>query len=227
MIETGADVNQQDEQGWTPLNFAAGKGDLSLVKLLVEKGADIFKVGRDQRTPYMIALAAGRVSVVKYLREMEDEYPGEKPERPERKYCKAYPLGDLRKHSSWSESRVNWKEKDAGNNGNAAGRFTDEKIVFIHQDFTTETGKSAGASLVEGQCGKLIISQREKKGISRKDLAEKIQISITDMESIEEGSTALETYAPLLLSFAEIIDQPIFNLFYPCGLPLDKLTDYP
>ena len=136
LIETGADVNQQDEQGWTPLNFAAGKGDLSLVKLLVEKGADIFKVGRDQRTPYMIALAAGRVSVVKYLREMEDKYPGEKPERPERKYCKAYSLGDLRNHSNWSEGRVNWKEKDAGNNGNANERFTDEKIVFIHQDFT-------------------------------------------------------------------------------------------
>ena len=91
----------------------------------------------------------------------------------------------------------------------------------------TETGRAAGASQVEGQCGKLIISHREKRGISRKDLAEKIQISVTDMESIEEGSTALETYAPLLLSFAEIIDQPIFNLFYPCGLPLEKLTDYP
>jgi len=89
LINEGADVNQQDEQGWTPLNFAAGKGNLALVKLLVEKGAEIFKVGRDQRTPYMIALAAGRVSVVKSLREMEDQYPGEKPARPERKYCKA------------------------------------------------------------------------------------------------------------------------------------------
>lgn len=90
-----------------------------------------------------------------------------------------------------------------------------------------ETGRSTDAKQVEGQCGKLIVSHREKKGISQKDLAEKIQVSISEMESIEAGSTALETYAPLLLSFAEIIDQPIFNLFYPCGLPLDKLNDYP
>jgi hypothetical protein len=47
------------------------------------------------------------------------------------------------------------------------------------------------------------------------------------IESIESGASPLETYAPLLLAFAELIDQPIFNLFYPCGLPLDKLTDYP
>ena len=25
----------------------------------------------------------------------------------------------------------------------------------------------------------------------------------------------------------EMIEQPVFNLFYPCGLPLDKLDDYP
>jgi hypothetical protein len=143
LIQEGADVNQVEEQGWTPLNFASGKGDLAMVKMLVEKGAEIFKVGRDQRTPYMIALAAGRVSVVKYLREMEDKYPGEKPTRPERKYCKAYHLGDLRKYSAWSESKINWKEKketgrekSKSDNGTADGPFQDDKIVFIHQDFT-------------------------------------------------------------------------------------------
>jgi hypothetical protein len=29
------------------------------------------------------------------------------------------------------------------------------------------------------------------------------------------------------LRFAEMIEQPIFNLFYPCGLPLQELQDYP
>lgn len=136
LIRNGLDVNQQDEQGWTPLNFAAGKGDLSLVKLLIESGADIFKVGRDRRTPYMIALAAGRVSVVKYLKEAEDRHPGEKPVRPERKYCKAYHLKDLREYPAWSESRINWKKKDNGDNGEGEEQFEDEKIVFIHQDFS-------------------------------------------------------------------------------------------
>ena len=135
LIERGADVNQQDEQGWTPLNFAAGKGDLPLVQMLVKSGADFFKVGRDMRTPHMIALAAGRISVVKYLREVEDAYTGEKPTRPPRQYCKAYRLEDLRQYSGWRESRINWK----GNNEDGSETetpFAGANIVFIHQDFT-------------------------------------------------------------------------------------------
>ena len=153
LIRNGADPNQQDEQGWTPLNFVAGKGDLPLVKLLVEKGADIFKVGRDQRTPYMIALAAGRVSVVKYLREMEDRYPGEKPPRPVRKYCKAYYLRELREYAGWSEGRINWKEKkDIGEKDKAdvepGSPFPDDKIVFIHQDFTMTESMWQGENVI-------------------------------------------------------------------------------
>lgn len=136
IIRAGADVNQQDEQGWTPLNFAAGKGDLPLVKLLVENGADIFKVGRDRRTPEMIALAAGRVSVVKYLREAEENYPGEKPPRMEQKYCKPYHIGRLREYPLWSESRINWSQKNGDGNANLEEPFSDDKMVFIHQDFT-------------------------------------------------------------------------------------------
>jgi len=90
-----------------------------------------------------------------------------------------------------------------------------------------ETGRSAQAQQVAGQCGKLISSHREKRGLSQKELAEKLDISASEMKSIEDGTTPLETYAPVLLSFSETIGQPIFNLFYPCGLPLDKLTDYP
>jgi ankyrin repeat protein len=131
-----ADINQQDEQGWTPLNFAAGSGNLPMVKLLVENGADIFKVGRDRRTPYLIALAAGRVDVVKYLREAEEKYPGEKPPRPERKYCKAYTLGELRNYPAWVEKRINWKEDSESNNGDVKDAFPDDKVIFIHQDFT-------------------------------------------------------------------------------------------
>jgi uncharacterized protein len=140
LISAGADVNQQDDQGWTPLNFASGKGELSLVRMLVENGADVFKVGRDRRTPYEIALAAGRVSVVRYLREIEGQFPGEKPPRPERKYCKAYYLRDLRTYPEWSESKINWKQRKDNHNGdgdsNPNDPSPDEKVVFIHQDFT-------------------------------------------------------------------------------------------
>jgi hypothetical protein len=136
LLEGGADVNQQEEQGWTPLNFAAGKGDVAMTRLLIERGADPFMTGRDNRTPYMIALAAGRVDVVKYLRDVEDKTDAEKAKslRPERKYCKAYHLSDLRKFAGWSEGRINWKEKkdEPGDDG----AFPDAKVVFIHQDFT-------------------------------------------------------------------------------------------
>ena len=134
LIQLGADVNQQDQLGWAPLNFAAGRGDLALVKLLVEAGADIFKTGTDLRTPYTIALAAGRRPVAAYLAEVEKTYPGEKPTRPERKYCKAYYLEDLRKYPSWRESRINWKI--SGDGRSVSESFPDDKIVFIHQDFT-------------------------------------------------------------------------------------------
>jgi uncharacterized protein len=129
LIKNSVDVNQQDDQGWTPLNFAAGKGDLAMCKLLVENGADVFKVGRDQRTPYTIALAAGRAAVAKYLREAEESYPGEKPPRPQRKYCKAYLLGQLREYPAWSEVQGNGGAKAGADN-------SDDKVVFIQHDFT-------------------------------------------------------------------------------------------
>jgi uncharacterized protein len=138
LIRSGADVNQSDEQGWTALNFAAGKGNLPIVKLLVENSADILKTGRDRRTPRMIALAAGRVSVVKYLKEIEDQDPGKRTALPEREYCKAYHLGNLRKFAQWSERREDSPKKDEGSGADPP--FTDDTIVFIHHDFTvTET----------------------------------------------------------------------------------------
>lgn len=84
----------------------------------------------------MIALAAGRVAVVKYLREVEANYTGEKPERPQRKYCKAYALADLRKYPAWSESRINWKARAGEDNGQAENSHNDDKIVFLHHDLT-------------------------------------------------------------------------------------------
>lgn len=135
LLESGADVNQQDEAGWTPLNFAAGKGDLAMVRLLVETGADPFKTGRDNRTPYLIALAAGRAEVVKYLREVEDQTDPERARslRPERKYSKAYHLRDLRRYPDWSEERINWKNP---REQAAPNELADEDVVFIHQDLT-------------------------------------------------------------------------------------------
>jgi hypothetical protein len=138
LIASGTDINQQDEQGWTPLNWASGKGDLAIVRLFIENGADVTKVGRDLRTPYMIALAAGHAEVVKLLREAEEKVGFSS--RRERQYCKAYYLRDLRRFSGWTESKINWQEKqdksdEDGTDSDERG-FVDDDIVFIHQDFT-------------------------------------------------------------------------------------------
>jgi ankyrin repeat protein len=137
LIAAGEDINQRDEYGWTPLNWASGKGSLDLVTLLVEKGADVFAVGRDQRTPYLIALAAGHVEVVLFLREAEAK-TGKAVPRPPRKYCKAYYLQDLRQFPEFVETRKNWKPSNDGSKDvNSESReFTDDDVVFIHQDFT-------------------------------------------------------------------------------------------
>ena len=91
----------------------------------------------------------------------------------------------------------------------------------------SETGKSTQAKLRAGQCGELIMKHRERRGLSREDLAKRLDWRLEQISSIETGDSPLEEYAPLLLSFAEMIDQPIFNLFYPCGLPFSELPDYP
>ena len=70
-LNAGADIHQQDEQGWTPLNWASGRGDLEIVRLLLDRGADVFRAGRDQRTPYKIALAARHAEVARLLKERE------------------------------------------------------------------------------------------------------------------------------------------------------------
>ena len=138
LIESGADIHERSEQEWTPLNWAAGRGDVEMIKLLLEKGADVFEVGRDQRTPYQIALAAARVEAAKLLREAEAKVePEQRKIYPERPYCKAYYLEELRRFPQWTESRINWKEKtDFDSDETDEKDFADSDVVFIHQDFT-------------------------------------------------------------------------------------------
>jgi transcriptional regulator with XRE-family HTH domain len=88
-----------------------------------------------------------------------------------------------------------------------------------------ESGKSADTKA--GQAGELIRKHRERRQKTVENMAEQLEISKEDYEQIEGGQSGIEEYGPLLLHFAEIIEQPVFNLFYPCGLPLEKLDDYP
>ena len=124
VLNSGADIHQQDEQGWTPLNWAAGRGDVDMVKLLLDRGADVFRVGLDQRTPYKISLAARHTDVARLLKEKEQGSNGTSGDSSPRNYAKGYLLGDLRKFSGWREENENSRE------------LSDSDVVFLHQDFT-------------------------------------------------------------------------------------------
>jgi transcriptional regulator with XRE-family HTH domain len=85
-----------------------------------------------------------------------------------------------------------------------------------------ESGKSADTRA--GQAGELIRKHREGRGKTPEQMAEALGISLEEYGRIESGQSEVEEYGPLFLRFAEVIEQPVFNLFYPFGLPLDKLS---
>lgn len=78
-----------------------------------------------------------------------------------------------------------------------------------------------------GQVGSLIAQSRERRSKSVQELAEALGIEPEEYLRIEKGESELERYGPLFLRFSELIDQPMFNLFYPCGISFQKLEDYP
>src|SRR5260221_8252982 len=137
LIQAKVDINGNGEQGWTALNFAAGKGNLEVVQLLIENGADVFQVGRDRRTAYKIALAAGHIEVAQFLKTREKESQRSDPAPdPGRKYCRGYALGELRKFPSWTAGLTNGSRGGRVDNTHDATALGDEAIVFLHHDFT-------------------------------------------------------------------------------------------
>jgi ankyrin repeat protein len=152
LIQAGANVNQQDEHGWSLLNWAAGKGDGESVKLLIEQGADVFTVGRDQRTPYLIALAAGHADVVQLLKDAEAKANEQKSSnQQEREYCKAYYLRELRKFNRWTESQTKRKKdkvSDLNDPKSDESKFSDDDVVFVHQDLTVTSSMWHGKNII-------------------------------------------------------------------------------
>jgi uncharacterized protein len=135
-LNAGADIHQQDEQGWTPLNWAAGKGSVGIVSLLLDSGADVFRTGRDQRTPYKIALAAKHTDVARLLKEAEQAANGASGESTSRGYARAYLLGQLRQFSDWHEEKINWKETATANENGNSRALSDDDVAFLQEDFT-------------------------------------------------------------------------------------------
>ncbi len=67
LLARGADPNQPDAKGQTPLAGVAFKGLLEIAELLVAAGARIDAAAADGRTPLMMAAAFNRVAMVEWL----------------------------------------------------------------------------------------------------------------------------------------------------------------
>ncbi|CDJ61199.1 ankyrin repeat domain-containing protein, putative [Eimeria maxima] len=60
-------INSVTQSGGTPLLYAASKGHLDIVKLLLQHGADVNRKGFGNHTAICRAITAGRKSVVQFL----------------------------------------------------------------------------------------------------------------------------------------------------------------
>ncbi|MGZ4955593.1 MAG: ankyrin repeat domain-containing protein [Methylobacter sp.] len=129
LVESGEDLEQKDDYGWTALNWAAGHGDLATVRLLLEAGVNPVNSGRDLRTPYQIALAAAQVDVVTLLQQAEQNN-GIASGRPGRSYCKAYPANAFDQFPGWHQVPA------------------DDSVVYLHQDFSVTASIWHGEDVV-------------------------------------------------------------------------------
>ncbi len=72
LILYGADLNAKNNQGWTPLMWAAECGGANIVRILLNHGADALVKDRDGDTALMIAVYHGNEEIVKLLLNKDD-----------------------------------------------------------------------------------------------------------------------------------------------------------
>ncbi len=65
--EDKVEINQEDDEGYTALQRAAGFGYKKIVEYLISKNADVDFAGDVRQTPLIIAAANGQLDIVKYL----------------------------------------------------------------------------------------------------------------------------------------------------------------
>jgi hypothetical protein len=69
LLEHGADIDLQNESGWTPLHVASNWGALEVVPVLLEHGADVEVKGNGGETALQEAAEEGHDEIVELLRE--------------------------------------------------------------------------------------------------------------------------------------------------------------
>ena len=76
-LSSNLDLNAQDEDGWTPLHYAAANGNLQIVELLLKeaknRNIDVMKQNERGQTPWRLAKTKKKQRVVKALEKWQSE----------------------------------------------------------------------------------------------------------------------------------------------------------
>ncbi|KAH9991577.1 ankyrin repeat-containing domain protein [Russula vinacea] len=67
LVERGADVAAQNEDGETPLHLASQEGQVEAVCMLLQHGADVNAQNKNGLTPFRLALQGGLEEVTRVL----------------------------------------------------------------------------------------------------------------------------------------------------------------
>ena len=70
LIKAGADLNQANSEGYTPLFKAAENGHEGIVALLIQAGADVRKACKGGWTPMKIATRKKVVTLLRYYEQV-------------------------------------------------------------------------------------------------------------------------------------------------------------
>jgi ankyrin repeat protein len=69
LLANGADVNAKDDDGVTPLHYAAWHGYLKMTKMLLKHGADTKAMDKNGETPLAWATERGDKTIIKLLQQ--------------------------------------------------------------------------------------------------------------------------------------------------------------
>ena len=86
LVEAGADLNISDDNGWTPLHWAAKAGDVELILAMVEGDGDLLALDREGQTPMDVLEKYERFDALERVRQKypADAFPSAKGRRRKR-----------------------------------------------------------------------------------------------------------------------------------------------